>query len=124
MKDMSKKSFILALLFVIFAIEVYYGIYFLFIVWFLNIIFFLYIPIIKTCNYFIGHSISMESVTKDDAIVVCPCQTKKDCLRNIRSLPCGPSVVTCFEGYCRCNHNQKSGIQICLFFTIKHNMLI
>ncbi|QCD89550.1 hypothetical protein DEO72_LG4g496 [Vigna unguiculata] len=50
----------------------------------------------------------MESVTKDDAIVVCPCQTKKDCLRNIRSLPCGPSVVTCFEGYCRCNHNQKS----------------
>ncbi|BAT98874.1 hypothetical protein VIGAN_10023200 [Vigna angularis var. angularis] len=81
MKYMSKNSFILAFLFVILAIEVYYG-----------------------------HSFSMETNRKDGVIVVCPCQTKKDCLRNIRSLPCGPSVVYCFEGYCRCNHiNQKSG---------------
>ncbi|ESW25237.1 hypothetical protein PHAVU_003G018900 [Phaseolus vulgaris] len=72
---MSKKSLVLAVVFVILAMEV--------------------------C---VGHSFSMEENTEGSDIVVVACQTKQDCLKNIRALPCGASVVKCSDGYCVCNH--------------------
>lgn len=56
----------------------------------------------------------MEENTKDGVITITPCKTKQDCIRNIGSIGCGPSVVTCFEGYCRCNH--ISGIQFSFLY--------
>ncbi|KAG5010279.1 hypothetical protein AAZX31_07G158000 [Glycine max] len=78
---MSMKSFKLALFFVILAIEACYG-----------------------------DSLSNEQLTKDQVITIVPCQTKQDCIRNIRFMKCGPSVVFCYEGYCACKHlNKESG---------------
>lgn len=56
---------------------------------------------------------SNEQLTKDQVITIVPCQTKQDCIRNIRFMKCGPSVVFCYEGYCACKHlNKESGIKV------------
>ncbi|KAL9324897.1 hypothetical protein ACSQ67_005542 [Phaseolus vulgaris] len=44
---------------------------------------------------FCRNSFSMEENTRGSDIVVVACQTKQDCLKNIRALPCGASVVKC-----------------------------
>jgi len=76
---------------------------------------FSYILVLKRYNNLylcIGYSVSTETKTQEgDNIVVVSCKTKQDCLRNIRALPCGPSIVSCSAGYCVCNHkNEESGI--------------
>jgi len=63
---------------------------------------------------------------KGSDIVVVACQSKKDCLRNIRALPCSASVVKCINGYCSCNRkNENSGILFLFyFFIIEYYILI
>jgi len=52
---------------------------------------------------FVGHSVLTETKTKVDGnTVITPCQTKKDCFKNIA---CGPSEVTCHNGYCVCGYS-------------------
>jgi len=55
---------------------------------------------------FEGHSVLTETNTKEDGtIVITPCKTKKDCFRNMKNIPCGPSEVTCNNGYCVCGYS-------------------
>jgi len=59
---------------------------------------------------FVGYSFSKEP-NKGNDVVIAPCQSKKDCLRNIRFLPCNASVVKCINGICACNpKNENPGI--------------
>jgi len=57
---------------------------------------------------FVGHSVPKES-----DIIVIACERLNDCYVHSSALPCSPEFISCYEGYCVCNHkNFKPGIQI------------
>jgi len=55
---------------------------------------------------FVGHSFPEEVNPKKSDVVIAPCRSYSDCIRLIRSLPCGPRTVSCVHGICACNPPQ------------------
>jgi len=63
------------------------------------IFFFSYKLLLLLCV--IGHSFSKES-----DIELVPCQEIQDCYTHMGAIACDATIVSCYEGYCVCNHKQ------------------